>query len=368
MDEQRDRDPAAIDEVYNLIVTHALYPFDVRRRETVSRTIRSMCDTYTRLVAKGDFYNRNSMQNAHKFFDCGIDVTYKSGCFMVRDICAESRTMYSGVQSGDTILSVNDDPVDSLDPDTSSLMEIRKSMTGPPSSDVTLTIRKKTGAERACTLQRDVRRKFVTRLPGVDVNVPVLRIEQFTSSTKEDLEKCLGHLHPAARGVVLDLRGNPGGLMKSGLDVLSLFLDAKDAYFMVKRRETTKEKTLPGAPFLRMPLCLIVDDSTASTSEIVASALKYHRAVPVVGDWTWGKGVAQEQFSVESLKCDMLITTAKWHSADGDCIHEKGLEPDALCETGLDHHPDGCEECFRIATDMILDRNALQKKRTARAS
>jgi carboxyl-terminal processing protease len=162
-----------------------------------------------------------------------------------------------------------------------------------------------------------------------------VRITQFSDSTPADLDQALAELTVATakplRGLVLDLRGNPGGVLESAVGVADEFLDSgvivradgrtPDARFEM---DATAGDALDGAP-----LVVLVDGGSASGSEIVAGALRDHRRATLMGERTFGKGSVQTVIPLRDGQA-LKLTTSKYFTPSGASIHEKGIEPDVV--------------------------------------
>ncbi|WAA11057.1 S41 family peptidase [Fervidibacillus albus] len=163
----------------------------------------------------------------------------------------------------------------------------------------------------------------------LDGDIGKIQITSFSEHTFEELEEHLAQLEEQGmKGLVLDLRQNPGGLLDQAIQIASHFVEKGEVLYQMEYKDGTVEKQLSNEedPFA-YPLAVVVDGGSASASEIVAAALKESAGVPVVGETTFGKGTAQTSVPYtdgSSLK----LTTAKWLTPNGNWIHEVGLEPD----------------------------------------
>ncbi|WAA13290.1 S41 family peptidase [Fervidibacillus halotolerans] len=165
----------------------------------------------------------------------------------------------------------------------------------------------------------------------LDDHIGKIQITSFSEHTFDELEEHLTHLEKhGMKGLILDLRQNPGGLLDQAIKIASEFVPKGEVLYQMEYKDGSRDKQLSNKenPF-EYPLAVVVDGGSASASEIVAAALKESAGVPVVGEKTYGKGTAQTNVPFtdgSSLK----LTTAKWLTPKGNWIHEKGLEPNYL--------------------------------------
>ena len=261
----------------------------------------------------------------------GIHIGVRGGVLTVIAPIEGTPAYRAGVQSGDRILSI-----DGTETEGFSLKQAVDRLRGDRGTAVTLRLEPADGGEaRDVQIVRDV-----IEVPSVKGGrllrdgVGYLRITQFTRPTGELLKQEIESLR--ARGMtslVLDLRGNPGGLLSSAVDVAQLFLRRGKVVVSTRGREggAPEHKALAGGDtrYTEMPVAILVNRGSASASEIVAGALQdYHRAV-LVGETTFGKGSVQ---SVVKLQSDprqaIRLTTARYYTPAGRMIHGKGIEPD----------------------------------------
>lgn len=241
----------------------------------------------------------------------------------------------AGVQSGERIVAI-----DGVKTEGITLKQAVDKLRGERGSEVTLRLEPADGGEA-----HDVKivRDFI-EVPSVKGarmirdGVGYLRITQFTRPTgdllKADLEKLKGQ---GMKALVLDLRGNPGGLLTSAIDVSQLFLKRGAVVVTTKGREGVmpEHKSLAGGDtrYTDLPVAILVNKGSASASEIVAGALQDHKRAVLVGETTYGKGSVQSVVKLRSNpKQAIRLTTARYHTPSGRMIHGKGIEPDLPVE------------------------------------
>jgi carboxyl-terminal processing protease len=239
----------------------------------------------------------------------------------------------SGLRAGDVLLDADDNPLLGLSPE-----EAAAKVRGPVGSKLRLTIRR--AGEDAPIVKiierKSVKLEAVTSSMG-SVNgqkVGFVRIKQFSTTTVDDVKKALEGLK-GAKAFVFDLRGNTGGYFPGGVDVARLFLKAETpiTYVIDKRQQVTTYTTYEDGPYVDTPLVLLVDDKTASASEILSACLQDNGRAKLVGATpkTFGKAVIQtvEQLSDGSA---VVVTIAKYETPKRTDINKLGISVDAVRE------------------------------------
>ena len=245
----------------------------------------------------------------------------------------------AGVTAGDIIIKVNGNSMADL-----GLSAIRDVLRGPPKTDVTVTIKRGDAVQFDTTITRDIiqlRTVKYTMMPG---NIGYLRLSEFTPQSGEQCRQAIRSFIAAGyTSMILDLRGNPGGLLNSAVDVANLFIE-QGLIVQRKSERVQSENMTYNARKNRMlvdpgiPVVVLVDRFSASAAEIVSGALKdYHRAT-LIGEKTYGKGSVQ---SVQGLgDGGFRLTTSRYYTpagaSTGVSIDKKGIEPDrSITETAL---------------------------------
>ena len=233
----------------------------------------------------------------------------------------------AGIRTGDLILAVNGESIEGL-----SLLEAVNKIRGPRGSDVTLLVRHLGQMEE---VEIVVRRDRID-LPSVLVrNRPEdrfahIRLTTFYSDTPEDLASAIQEQQTnGAEGLILDVRDNPGGLLSSVVEVVSMFIDDDDLilYELDGAGRRTDHRTRNPGQFTDIPLVILANRGSASASEIVVGALQDHDRAQVVGDRTFGKGSVNRLYRLANGG-GLYLTFAKWYTPNGRLIEGNGIEPD----------------------------------------
>nr|WRE10328.1 S41 family peptidase [Helicobacter pylori] len=270
-------------------------------------------------------------QTEGEFGGLGITVGMRDGVLTVIAPLEGTPAYKAGVKSGDNILKINNESTLSM-----SIDDAINLMRGKPKTPIQITIvRKNEPKPLVFNIIRDI-----IKLPSVYVKkikeTPYLyvRVSGFDKNvTKSVLEGLKAN--PKAKGIVLDLRGNPGGLLNQAVGLSNLFI--KEGV-LVSQRGKNKEENLEykangRAPYTNLPVVVLVNGGSASASEIVAGALQDHKRAIIIGEKTFGKGSVQVLLPVNKDEA-IKITTARYYLPSGRTIQAKGITPDIVIYPG----------------------------------
>jgi carboxyl-terminal processing protease len=279
-----------------------------------------------------------------KFVGVGIEIGMEDGVVKVVSPIEGSPAFRAGLKSGDLITRIDDTPVKGQ-----SMDQAVKRMRGEPNTKVVLTIfRKAENRSFPVTITREEIRVQSVRAKMVEPGYAWLRVSQFQDRTVDDFVRKLDELYkqdPQLKGLVLDLRNDPGGLLEGAVAMSAAFLpsdavvvstngqlqDSKAIFkaspeHYLRRGNNDPLRRLPDA-VKKVPLVVLVNEGSASASEIVAGALQDHKRATIMGAQTFGKGSVQ---TVRQLSADtaLKITTARYYTPSGRSIQAKGIVPD----------------------------------------
>ena len=283
-----------------------------------------------------------------KFVGVGIEIGMEDGLVKVVSPIEGSPAFRAGIKSGDLITKIDDTVVKGLTMD-----QAVKRMRGEPNTKVVLTLfRKSETRSFPVTIVREEIRQQSVRSKVIEPGYAWLRVSQFQDRTVDDFARKLEEIYkqePNLKGLVLDLRNDPGGLLEASVAISAAFLpsdvvvvstngqiaDSKSVFkaapeFYMRRGGTDPLRKLPEA-VKRVPLIVLVNEGSASASEIVAGALQDHKRATVMGAQTFGKGSVQtvRQLSPETA---LKITTARYYTPSGASIQAKGIVPDVMLD------------------------------------
>ncbi len=282
-----------------------------------------------------------------QFGGLGIEVGMEDGFVKVVSPIEDTPAFRAGIKPGDLIIRLDDTPVKGM-----TLNDAVKRMRGKPNTQITLTIsRKGEAAPIVVTLTRAIIRVQSVKSKVIEPGYGWVRVSQFQESTTENLVKHVGNLYKQGqlKGLVLDLRNDPGGLLYGAVAISSAFLPSKALVVSTDGRTEDAKKKFLSSPedYLRgsredvlkglpaeaksVPMVVLVNGGSASASEIVAGALQDHKRATVMGTQTFGKGSVQTIMPLGNSTA-IKLTTARYYTPSGRSIQAKGITPDVIVE------------------------------------
>jgi len=266
-----------------------------------------------------------------EFTGLGLEVGMEDGYVKIISPIDGSPAAAAGLQSGDVILKLDKVPVKGM-----SLNEAIDIMRGPKGSKIKLTIGRSGESQPFdVTVVRDIIKMASVRQRWLEPGYGYIRVAQFQSTTGPDVGKSLQKLmdEQELKGLVLDLRNNPGGILRASVDVAGLFMDGgtvvytegrlanSEMYYNAEERDSSAGT----------PIVVLINGGSASASEIVAGALQDHGRAVVMGTHSFGKGSVQTILPLSESRA-VKLTTALYFTPDGRSIQAEGIEPDILVE------------------------------------
>ena len=289
---------------------------------------------------------RVSEEDMQGSFDgVGIQVEMKDGRLTVVAPIDDTPGARAGIRPGDVIIRVDDTDATQL-----SLMEAVARIRGPRGTKVRLTIAREGAAEPLVfEIARAEIRPVNVQTKLLEGSIGYVRLNSFTANSGEELKAALGSLlEQRPKALILDLRNNPGGLLQAAVDVSSQFL--KDGVVLYEQRrdgDAVPFAVKPGGIATDLPLAVLVNQGSASASEIVAGALQDRGRAILVGEHTFGKDSVQNVHRL-SNSASVRVTFARWYTPKRQDIRQKGLTPDLAVPLA--------EEDIRAQRDPQLDR------------
>jgi len=269
-----------------------------------------------------DQYKRLQATYQGRYSGIGIYLSFTTGYPIISGTVPGSPAAGAGLLAGDQIVKVGDKDTKGITADQATAL-----IQGPDGSKVTLEI-SRGGSTFSVTLTRAEIHVPTVRSTVIANHILYVRIYQFGTDTSTDFASALSNGLPGATGIVLDLRGDPGGFISAADDVISQFV-ASGETFELRGRSGKVDRHTVGAKHAAptLPLAVLVDANSASASEIVAGSLQVHHRARLVGTTTFGKGSVQQDF-VLSDGADIHLTVQRWYLPNGQTIDKKGLTPD----------------------------------------
>jgi carboxyl-terminal processing protease len=323
------------------------YVEDVKSEDLINGAIEGMLnslDPYSSYLDP-DMYRELQVETKGSFGGLGIEIAIKDGILTVIAPIEDTPAYRAGIKAGDKVLKINEESTKGL-----SLMECVKRMRGPKGTHITITIMREGFTQtQDITMIRDIIKVQSVKFKTLEKGYGYLKLLEFQEKTSADARRALEALQKenpeGLHGLILDLRNNPGGLLDQAVEVANLFLDKGVIVTIKGRNEEDKtvfnakaEGTMPN-----WPMVVLVNQGSASASEIVAGALQdYGRAV-IMGSKTFGKGSVQTIIPLDDGS-GIRLTTARYYTPKGRSIHEKGIQPDILLPTIAKAPPKATEE------------------------
>lgn len=314
------------------------YVEEVSDEELLEYAIRGMLnglDPHSAYLNTEEF-NELRIGTTGEFGGLGIEVGMENGFVKVVSPIDDTPAARAGMQAGDLIIRLDDTPVKGL-----SLNDAVKLMRGKPGSTLTLTVIRE-GADKPLSIdiKRDIIKVTSVKNRMLDDEYGYLRISNFQTKTTSDMLKAIKKLNDEApngtlKGLVLDLRNNPGGVLSGAVGVSDAFLNDGMIVYTDGREEDSKLRydATDGDVLNGAPLVVLVNGGSASASEIVAGAMQDHGRAVVLGSKTFGKGSVQ---TIQDLPAGgaVKLTTSRYYTPNGRSIQALGIEPDIQTKPG----------------------------------
>jgi carboxyl-terminal processing protease len=264
-----------------------------------------------------------------QFGGLGIEVGMENGFVKVVSPIDDTPAQRAGIKSGDLIVRLDDKPVKGM-----SLADAVKTMRGEPGSEIVLTVVRE-GAEAPLKFKitRDIIKVKSVKSRLLEKNYGYLRISSFQSGTGQSLSEAISSLKKEnegkLKGVVLDLRNNPGGVLNAAVEVSDTFLESGLIVFTEGRIKNSEMRfsATPGDEIDGAPIVVLINGGSASASEIVAGALQDHKRAIIMGEKSFGKGSVQTILPITNGAA-IKLTTARYFTPSGRSIQAEGIEPD----------------------------------------
>jgi carboxyl-terminal processing protease len=273
-----------------------------------------------------DEYKELMIETEGSFTGVGIELTIRDKVLTVVSPIEGTPAFKAGIEAGDQIIMIGDKSAKDI-----SIMEAVKLIRGPKGSEVKLTIRRK-GLEKPIefVITRDVIPIRSVRSSFLPFDIGYIRVSNFQSDTGQELSKTLEDLENKRKlkGLILDLRNNPGGLLSQAVEVADEFLDS-GLIVSVKGRDDKEEKSIAHKDKKprKYPMIVLVNGGSASAAEIVAGALQDNKKALILGTATFGKGSVQTLYPL-SDGSGLRLTTALYFTPKGRSIQAEGIKPD----------------------------------------
>jgi len=288
---------------------------------TVQGLISSLGDPFSAYYDPAQYKRLQDVYTGH-YSGIGIYLSFSSTYPTITGTVPGSPAAAAGLQAGDQIVMVGDKDMKGLTSDQASTL-----IQGPNGSKVTLTIQRG-GQTFSVTVTRAEIQVPSVRSTVIADHVLYVRLYQFTTTTTDEFHAALTNGLPGAKGMVLDLREDPGGFIDQADHVISEFVASGETFELRDRSSHVDRHMVSGEHLATsVPLVVLVDANSASAAEIVAGSLQVHHRAKLVGTVTFGKGSVQQDFPLND-GADIHLTVKRWYLPNGVTIDHKGLTPD----------------------------------------
>ncbi len=315
-------------EVLTQIQKH--YVEDAKPKDLVQGAIRGMLATLDPHSAfmTPEMYKEMQVETKGEFGGVGIQIGIKENRLAVIAPIEGTPAHRAGIKAGDFIVKVNDESTKDL-----TLMDAVQKMRGPKGSKVSLTVQRDGVPDLLLfTLERDIIKIESVKSRVIETNIGYIRLTQFQEASGKDMAKALKKLREQKlQGTILDLRNNPGGLLTAAVEVSEQFVGPGKLIVYIKSRDGRKDEYVSRAKDQpeETPLIVLVNEGSASASEIVAGALQDWGKAVIIGNTTFGKGSVQTILPL-SDGSGLRLTTAKYYTPKGRSIQSTGITPDIV--------------------------------------
>jgi carboxyl-terminal processing protease len=335
------------------------YVEETKSKDLIYGAIKGMLETLEPHSAfmPPDMFKEMQQETKGQFEGLGIEITIKDGILTVVSPIEGTPAYKAGVLAKDQIIKINGESTKNF-----TLIDSVKRLRGPKGTKVTITIMREGVAKpRDFTLVRDVIPVRSVRYELLEKKYGYIRISQFQEKTDGEFEKAMKALERESKGtlkgLILDLRNNPGGLLEEAVKIADRFIESGLIVSVEGRREDQNIKRYAKANgnISHYPLVVLVNGGSASGAEIVAGAIQDHGRGILVGTQTFGKGSVQTIIPLRGGS-GLKLTTARYYTPNGRSIQAKGILPDIIVKTS---RPEEEKEAIspKLPTERDLERH-----------
>ena len=308
------------------------YVEDVTDKQLIESAINGMLtslDPHSSYLDADDYKYMNE-QTSGKFGGLGIEITMENNVVKIISPIDDTPAAKAGLKAGDYITEIDGETVVGQ-----TLNEVVNKLRGKVGTNVKVTIRRLNAKPFTVTLKRDEIKIQSVKHEVKNDDILYIRISAFNEDIDENITKAVketqNKLKNNLKGIVIDVRNNPGGLLDQAVKVSDLFLEQGEIVSTRSRNEedTVKFSATAGDIAENLPMVIMINEGTASAAEILAGALQDHNRAVVLGEKSFGKGSVQTVIPLRN-NAAMRITTARYYTPSGRSIQAKGIEPDVV--------------------------------------
>lgn len=344
-----------------LAIINTDYVDEVKPKDLIYGALKGMLsslDPHSQFMDP-DTYAELKVDTEGKFGGLGIEITVKDGLLTVITPIEDTPAWKAGVKAKDKIVKINNELTRDM-----SLTDAVKKMRGKTGETVTLTVlREKEKKLLDIKIVRDIIKiQDIKAARILEDGIGYIRLIEFRENSGAEMDKALDKLKKQGMtALILDLRNNPGGLLDVAADIAGKFIERDKLIVSTKGRVTGAEgqnlefKSRDPSPLADIPMVILINEGSASGSEIVAGALQDYRRAIVIGTKSFGKGSVQTIIPLSDGSA-LRLTTAKYYTPSGKVIHGKGVQPDIVVEEKFEETNDDKETMGDMKAEEIFDR------------
>ncbi|MFH1339420.1 MAG: S41 family peptidase [Candidatus Omnitrophota bacterium] len=281
-----------------------------------------------------DTYNELKVDTTGEFGGLGIEITLKDGLLTVVTPIEDTPAWQAGIKAGDHIVKIDGELTRDIN-----LLEAVKKLRGKPGSQVSITVLRE-GKDKLLEfkiIREIIKIKDIKEAQILDEGIGYIRLVEFRQNTPDEFGKAVQKLKSQGMdALILDLRNNPGGLLDAAVKITENFVEKGQLIVSTRGRKENQNMEFDSKsrePDLSLPLVILVNNGSASGSEIVAAALQDYKRAIILGTKTFGKGSVQTVIPLNDGSA-IRLTTSKYFSPNGRVIHGQGVNPDIIVEEG----------------------------------
>lgn len=310
--------------------TKATYVEELTDKKLIESALNGMLtalDPHSSYLNAEDFKYMNE-QTSGKFGGLGIEITMENGIVKIISPIDDTPAAKAGLKAGDYITDIEDETVIGL-----TLNEVVSKLRGKVGTKVKISVRRVNEKPFTVTLTRDEIKIQSVKHEIKNEDILYVRISSFSDDVDVDINKAFTEAQKKLKGklsgIVIDVRNNPGGLLDQAVKVSDLFLEQGEIVSTRSRNEedTIKYSATAGDIAKNLPIVVMINEGSASASEIVAGALQDHHRAVILGEKSFGKGSVQTVIPLRN-NAAMRVTTARYYTPSGRSIQAQGIEPD----------------------------------------
>jgi len=344
-----------------LAIINTDYVDEVSSKNLIYGALRGMLsslDAHSQFMDP-DTYNELKVDTEGKFGGLGIEITIKDGLLTIVTPIEDTPAWKAGLKANDRIVKINDELTRDM-----TLTEAVKKMRGKPKEEVRLTILRESEKKMLeFTIVRDIIKiKDVKQSVILEDGIGYIRLVEFRENSPLDMDVALNKLkEQGMNSLILDLRNNPGGLLEVAINVVEKFIEKGRLIVATKGRKSSQNLKFFSRfdhPILDLPMVVLINEGSASGSEIVAGCLQDYKRAIIMGTKSFGKGSVQTVVPLSDGSA-LRLTTSRYFTPQGREIHGKGVMPDILVEEGRLVTPDK-EEPEKDKSKEVFEK--LEKK------